>query len=84
MVNWINFALRRRVSLQRFLGALPDNTESTIRARLLELQVDPTSFPWHELAATPAVTPAPEPPTPEPAAEPAADPTESPPEMSDG
>ena len=51
MITWTQFAVRRRVSLERFVGGLPDTAEATISARLVELGVDPKTFPWHTLAA---------------------------------
>lgn len=69
MVTWTQFSIRRRVSVDRFVGGLPDAAESTVRARLVELGVDPLTFPWSDLAAPVAAEP---PPLQEPAPEPQA------------
>ena len=58
MITWTQFAVRRRVSLERFVGGLPDTAEATIGSRLVELGVDPKTFPWHALAEPVAVAPA--------------------------
>jgi hypothetical protein len=50
MTTWTQFSTRRRVNVDRFVSGLPDAAESTVRARLVELGVDPSTFPWHDLA----------------------------------
>jgi hypothetical protein len=80
MTKWINFSLRRRLSVDKFVAALPEATEQAVRAKLVELQVDPSTFPWHVLAK-PVEAPTEAPPAPEPPAPPA---PEGPPESTDG
>jgi len=81
MVSWNQFALRRRINLQKFISSLQNTDRDTLSRRLVELQINPSSFPWHELelpleAATadpvPVEAPAADPPTAEPPAEPEA------------
>lgn len=59
MVTWTQFSIRRRASVDRFIGGLPDAAEITVRARLLALGVDPATFPWHDLAQQAAEDPQP-------------------------
>lgn len=78
MVSWNQFSLRRRITLQKFISSLQNVDRDALSRRLVELQVNPASFPWHELEQ-PVETP-PAPPTEPEVIAPAVDP----PEVSDG
>lgn len=69
MIPWTQFALRRRTDALKFVQAMQGAGRDMITSRLVELHVDPTTFPWHVLERQieeplPVVI-APEPPAPD-------------------